>query len=173
MNEEWRTVMDCNAYEVSSLGRFRRRTSSGKYKAGHIVNPSTFKTGYSTITLARKMRLAHRVVAAAFLGPCPDGYQVNHKNGDKRDNRPENLEYVTNSDNLRHRYRVLGTLPTRGTRVAGSKLDEEKVVFVRTLLRRGYQGKDIAFLLSVSPATVCMIGTGETWKHVKDEVTHG
>jgi hypothetical protein len=46
----------------------------------------------------------HRIVAAAFIGPCPDGLEINHKNGIKLDNRAENLEYTTRSANMKHAY---------------------------------------------------------------------
>lgn len=44
----------------------------------------------------------HRLVAAAFLGESEEGHVVNHKNGDRFDNRVENLEYVTQGENVKH-----------------------------------------------------------------------
>jgi len=46
--------------------------------------------------------LVHRLVAEAFLGHCPTKLEVNHKNGHKRDNRRENLEYATHQENMAH-----------------------------------------------------------------------
>lgn len=48
----------------------------------------------------------HVAIAAAWYGPRPDGMVVNHKNGNRHDNRPENLEWVTQSENVQHAYRM-------------------------------------------------------------------
>jgi HNH endonuclease len=50
----------------------------------------------------------HRLVAAAFLSKRLDQDQINHKNGDKHDNRAENLEWATQSENMLHSTHVLG-----------------------------------------------------------------
>lgn len=64
--------------------------------------------GYSTVTLCdaprRKQFGVHRLVAEAFIGPIPNGFVVNHLNGDKRDNRVENIEITTPSANVQHAY---------------------------------------------------------------------
>lgn len=72
---------------------------------------STSDRGYKTVLLREKGHehtvFVHRLVASAFI-PNPDNLpQVNHKNGDKTDNRPENLEWCTNYYNTRHRIDVL------------------------------------------------------------------
>jgi hypothetical protein len=59
-------------------------------------------------------RYAHRMVAEAFLGPIPEGMQVNHKDGNRSNCDVSNLEVVTNSENRAHAYRVLGVPPNRG-----------------------------------------------------------
>jgi hypothetical protein len=60
--------------------------------------------------------LVHRIVADAFLGPCPAGYQVDHVNGHKADNRAANLEYVTPSENTKRAWQRLGNFRQRDAR---------------------------------------------------------
>ena len=64
--------------------------------------------GYPQVTISIHnkitLRLVHRLIASAFHGQ-PIGLEVNHKNGMKDDNRPENLEWVTRSENHLHAYR--------------------------------------------------------------------
>ena len=64
--------------------------------------------GYSGLSLTAKQKLVHRLVAIAFI-PNPDNKpQINHINGIKTDNHVSNLEWVTNSENVLHSFRVLG-----------------------------------------------------------------
>lgn len=62
--------------------------------------------GYCQVAVGypQKMQLIHVLVTVAFLGDCPNGKEVNHKNGDKSDNRLTNLEYVTHSENMKHAF---------------------------------------------------------------------
>ena len=124
MNEVWKPVVGFESvYEVSDQGRVRR-------VGGRILKHCPGSNGYCQYTLTSKgkrvITTGHQMVAAAFLGPPPPGYQVNHKNGDKQDTRLENLEYVTSGDNTRHMYEVLGT-GNIGSRNGNSRLTDEKV----------------------------------------------
>jgi len=83
-------------------------------KTGRVLSPGVQSKGYRTVQLydgssPKKPRsfLVHRLIAEAFLGEQP-GKFVNHKNGDKSDNRVENLEWVTNQENIDHARNVLG-----------------------------------------------------------------
>ena len=75
------------------------------------LSPTLDKDGYCKVSLSfknnRKSYRVHRLVAFAFIDNPEDKPQVNHINGIKSDNRPENLEWVTSSENLIHKYRVL------------------------------------------------------------------
>lgn len=93
-------------YEVSDSGEVRNLERNKRLKPHNTGN------GYQQVVLqmngARSYMSIHRLVASAFI-PNPEGLpQVNHKNGDKADNRVANLEWCTMSENIRHRYRVLG-----------------------------------------------------------------
>ena len=97
--EKWKAIND--KYEVSTLGNVRR-IGSDKLKALYENN-----SGYFTVYVG-KNELVHRLVARAFI-PNPDyKREVNHKNGIKTDNTVSNLEWVTRSENLTHRYTELG-----------------------------------------------------------------
>lgn len=125
--ETWRSIPGFPFYEASSLGRVRSlpkrvRTShrgheGTRLRPGKILNPISNK-GYLVVKLGGP-NLAygvHQAVAMAFHGPCPDGMVVDHKNGTKTDNRPENLEYVTNSENVKRQYK-LGLLTNQAGKI--------------------------------------------------------
>lgn len=79
---------------------------------------------------------AHRLVWRAMNGPIPDGLTINHKNGVKDDNRPENLEIVTPSENTKHAYRI-GLMDEHGERNPAAKLSDEAVKAIRLLYATG------------------------------------
>ena len=98
-------------YEVSDLGRVRRTGKARGARIGRILALTAHPEGYSQVQLRRNGRydlwLVHRLVARTFLGSA-DGREVNHRNGEKRDNRRSNLEYLTPLENVRHARDVLG-----------------------------------------------------------------
>ncbi len=63
------------------------------------------KGGYCLIGAEGKLHTVHSLIAEAFLGPRPEGYDIDHISGDKTDNRPCNLEYVTHKENMRRYYK--------------------------------------------------------------------
>ena len=104
---EWKRVLGYEGlYEVNELGQIRslpRATTKGK-----ILVPYTSKSnGYQYISLSqnnkRGTKRVHRIVMEAFCGKRDD-MLINHKNGIKTDNRLENLEYCTQSENMIHAY---------------------------------------------------------------------
>lgn len=111
VSEEWRWIPGWEGlYEAGTSGRIRSHRRGGDPR---IRDPKARKDGYKRLRLkdypTRCVQiLMHRAVALAFFGAPPPGHQVNHKNGDKSDNRPSNLEYVEQSDNMAHAVRVLG-----------------------------------------------------------------
>lgn len=86
-----------------------------------LMTPQLKKDGYYRVMLTdrfgnKKNFLLHRLIANKFIDNPKKMPEVNHINGDKKDNRADNLEWVTRSENLRHRYRVLGCGINKGFR---------------------------------------------------------
>ena len=118
--EKWKDVKEYEGfYEVSNLGRIRRK--DGKVKSGIKNNDLRFikgkmlkqhlkRNGYLTVDLSKQNKVktisVHRIVATAFLEPIEGKDQVNHINGNKTDNRIENLEWVTSSENRIHAFKT-------------------------------------------------------------------
>lgn len=109
-NEVWKPIKGFEGiYEVSNLGRVRSLTRKvwNYTKPGRILKPydnghSYLNVGLSNGGKEEKHAYIHRLVAQAFI-PNPDNLpQVNHKNFDKKDNRVENLEWVTEEQNHKH-----------------------------------------------------------------------
>ena len=96
-------------YQVSNQGRIRSAKDRTGSKAGRILKLKEYK-GYRSIGLYnRTFRKSHsiaRLVALAFVPNHDNKPQVNHINGIKTDNRPENLEWVTASENSLHAYKT-------------------------------------------------------------------
>ncbi len=113
----------------------------------------------------RKSIRHHQLVLAAYVGPCPSGKQINHKNGNRLDNRIENLEYCTAKENTRHA--VASGLTKTGADCPWAKLTEEKAVQIVELRaqRKGY--KEIARITGVSGGTVGGVISGRHWKQSK------
>lgn len=100
--EIWKPIVGYeNLYEISSAGRIRR-------KDGRILKPWRTRNGYIHATLcngkSKKQVLMHRLVASAFLEKPTGKDVVNHKNCNPSDNRAENLEWVSQSENVKYAY---------------------------------------------------------------------
>lgn len=112
--EEWRPIPGFDVrYEVSNFGRVRTRRRINPYVDGRnrrveekvrALHPDT--RGYPSLTLTdndghRRPRSVHVLVAAAWIVPRPEGAEVCHNDGDKTNNRVENLRYDTRIENAR------------------------------------------------------------------------
>lgn len=142
MTEEWRAVVGYESYyEVSDLGRVR------SLRTGKLRRATPTDWGYLHLSLSiegnPKHWKVHRLVAMAFI-PLIDGKtHVNHKNGDKLDNRAVNLEWMTKRENEEHAGRLgrhhAATNPNRGW-----KLTPDNVVDIRRRFNAGERAMQIA-----------------------------
>ena len=103
--EQWLPSKDFPMYDVSDLGRIRNS------KTGRIIKVRRNSKGYLRTNLRRNNRSynvrVHIIVAKAFRPDTyVDGYDVNHKDGNKLNCRADNLEWMTRLDNVRHAVRT-------------------------------------------------------------------
>lgn len=140
-----RRLSDCNVTlcgKVTCEGKELKQCISGSH-------------GYPTVYADGKNHLVHRLVAMKYL-PNPLGKRtVNHKNGNKLDNRVCNLEWATDSENNLHSYRALGRKATRGRMLVSDK-DATYILSLRGEMSQ----KEIADMFGVKVSLVADIHTG-------------
>ena len=169
----WLAVPSNGFYEVSDEGEVRsidrvieRRGKPAKL-AGKVLKPLNHSQGYWSVSLGTGKRcLIHSLVMEAFVVPRAKGMDINHKNGDKKDNRLENLEYCSRSQNMAHAVRT-GPMPTpplkRGTAQHLNKLTEDQVREIRKWSSEGGGQSQIARHYGVGKSTVRNILKGNSW----------
>jgi hypothetical protein len=132
------------------------------------------RVGYPTVCLhadgAQKTMLRHRLIAEALHGPCPYGREVNHKDGDKTNNRADNLEYVTRRQNMQHAADTGLQVHPRGAAHPLTRFTPGDVLEIRAARARGVTGATLARLYGVAPTTIYAVANGQNWGHLKGGV---
>lgn len=126
MTEVWKPIANTDdVYWVSNLGNVRSTDRIVTYSDGRkelhegkIIIGGKSNNGYRIVGLTigkkRKYYTVHRLVATAFIPNPNNKPQINHKNGIRTDNRADNLDWCSQSENMKHSYRVLGRKSPRG-----------------------------------------------------------
>jgi hypothetical protein len=133
------------------------------------MKPSTqSNAGYYTIKMCVGNRVVsrsvHRLVATTFIPNPENNRDVNHKSGVKTDNRVENLEWLTHSENAIHGFE--NGLLHRGEKHPNSKLTEEQVREMRCAHEAGEKYVELGERYGVSPLTVGQICRRKSWRWV-------
>jgi hypothetical protein len=196
--EHWLPVVGYESlYEVSNLGRVRSSAHGKGRRYGHILKPALSRQGYRVVVLCQNGNLrtqqVHALVAAAFVGSRPAGYQINHKNCNKLDNAPANLEYLSVTEHHEHTRinRLLATGNRHGSQTRpesrtygernGARLHPDRILRgealpqtrlteaqVREILHNSNHAstRRLAAQFNVSRTTIQHVLHGRTWKHI-------
>jgi len=177
--EDWRAVSGWEGwYEVSDRGRVRslpRESRAGKgvaFYRGKMLKAGVAKSGYLVVTFTapggrREDKYTHRLVAGAFIGPCPKGKEVCHNDGTRVNNLLLNLRYGTRSENARDRI-AHGRGPTgehhRGEKSVRAVLTEKDVRYIRAHPEETLAALGESFGVHLS--TIHCVRARKTWKHI-------
>lgn len=167
LEETWKRINGYEEYEISNLGRVK---SFKRDRKGKIMKPK-FSGEYLAVTLCadgqQERKTIHRLVAEHFI-PNPSGLPwVNHKDGNKLNNKVTNLEWVTPSENNNHAYKIGLKKGVKGEKHGRSKLNEIDVITIYHLAKSEVIPiKKIANKFGVTFQTVSDIKLEKRWKHL-------
>lgn len=105
--------------------------------------------------------VVHKLVALAFLGERPVGYQINHKDGDKLNNKVDNLEWVTPSGNMRHAVKNGLISYRKGLKNNFGRLEDTTVSEIRRLHKEGIKQRRLATMFGCSQPYVSELVSGK------------
>lgn len=178
--EIWKPVPGFTDVFASSLGYIKRRDFRHCWHHSRPESPEKWiislgavdGRGYRGITLSLGFRKyvrykAHRLVALAFI-PNPSGFEdVNHKNGVKVDNRPENLEWCTRGHNNRHAHAMGLRVMPMGEGHSHARLTEAKVREIfHDIMVDGMTQREAGRKHGVNHSHAYAIARGKVWKHL-------
>ncbi len=167
---EFFRLLSLGRFSIDDEGRIWRFSNCGPV----LVPPKRAESGPSGNNGHLRVRIrrgffvsAHRIVWIHFHGQIPLGFEPNHINGNKIDNRPENLELVTHRNNSIHSLKILKRRIAKGETISSSKLTEQQVNEIRELGGLKISHSDISKRFGVSQVQISNIIARRCWKHIK------
>lgn len=169
MIEKWKTIKGYEKlYHVSSKGRIKRLALTHYSNNERLLN-LFLRNGYPSVRLCKEGKitnlLVHRIVADSFIGIIPIKYQVNHKDGNKKNNNVENLEIITSKEN--HKHAADNRLTAIGEKQHLSRLKTSEIKNIRNAYNLdGLTLEQLAQKYKVHLGTIWQIVNRKTWRHI-------
>jgi len=165
----WKTICNFNQYTISDKGEIK---SYKRNKEGYIMKKQEDKDGYFKVSLYKEGKYTrmfiHRLVMMTF-NPVKkmEKLQVNHLDGDKKNNDINNLEWCTHKENIKHAINMGLKNSSKGVNNFNVKLTKEDVKKVVKLRENfGMTHLEIANKFNMSRRAIGNILNGVTWSHV-------
>jgi hypothetical protein len=168
---ELRQIPSVIGYSATKDGAIYSHHRFEPFPLKHTAHTQGYRQVNVKTTTGFRTRLVHVLVLEAWVGERPPNMVTNHKNGDKTDNRLENLEYVTQTENMKHSY-ALGLSPKPPTRYGEdlkhlAKMTTEKVLALRAETdRESNYLQRFGLKYGITAATVSKILLRQTWRHI-------
>ena len=171
MVEEWKDIIGLEGrYQISNFGNVKSLNYNEK-RYERVLKPQRMKTGYLCVNIGGKLRTIHRLVAIAFIENPKNCPCVNHKDGNKKNNNVNNLEWCSYGQNIKHAYKT-------GLKVATSNHLKRKILQYdknMNFIKEGECTKDVQRSLGIyhSNISVCCEGRQKTaggyiWRYADD-----
>ena len=126
----------------------------------------TTRDGYHRLSLSKRGKIkslfVHRLVAGAYVDNLKNKPFINHIDGDKQNNKVDNLEWVTSHENTVHSYQI-GLQCKKGEKNSQSILTEEQA---KEIKKKNLPAKDLATKYGVSVGCIRAIWNNINWKHI-------
>ena len=173
--EIWKPLKEYEGlYEVSNMGRVKSLIKQGNRAERIRKTGFDIRTGYITVQLTKHntplTKRVHRCIAETFI-PNPKAKPiVNHIDGNKKNNRADNLEWVTYSENTLHSFRKGLQKKIFGDKNYITKIKTVDVLKIRELINSGKTNKEIAKIYGVNPSQISRIKTGKRRKELCNDI---
>ena len=174
--EKWKPINGYEEfYEISNLRKIKSKAKLQRHSKNNfyltkdkILKHNKGKRGYFTIALTKlgkaKTLMVHRLFAQAFI-PNPENKPfINHINGIKTDNRIDNLEWCTSSENIKHSFDNGLHISVKGENSGRSKLTEIQVI---EIIKSNLSPSDLSKNYNISQTQILNIKNRISWTHIK------
>ena len=163
-NEIWKNIIidgKKTNYKISNLGQVKNKFT------GQILRYNINHNGYGRVKINEKYYFVHRLVMDAFTERFDDKNQVDHIDGNKLNNRLDNLEWVNQSENMRRAIDLGLKKPLIGESNPANKYTENQIITACELLKSGkYTRKETAKITGISYKVIRDLVNKKTWIHI-------